>query len=340
MVVNLRELSGMLGLSQTTVSRAINGYPEVAEETRARVMQAARQTGYRPSPAARHLARGVPRLLGVVVPADDLDYQALTALQTILVEQVARKDFRIVLLPALRDDESDNALRDEFDFDIAGIIWLRPSRKIQKTLRDQHPQLPAVFLDLEGPGDKMSNWVTIDHTAAARSAATFLFQLGHRELHVILGHSAATREELLVAGARLAAEAFFGSGKEEVSFSLLPPNDSCEALLRQFDAHGWPSAILASDMAAFRLLSEAAFARGLAIGKEVSIIGQDVAGPQQSRFDTAPATALRLSKDQIVAAVVETIAARIVERDAAPVQVRLKPELVLGKSTGPAADRA
>ena len=54
--MNLKQLSDMLDLSQTTVSRALNGYPEVSEETRRRVMDAAKRHGYRPNPSARRLA--------------------------------------------------------------------------------------------------------------------------------------------------------------------------------------------------------------------------------------------------------------------------------------------
>ena len=41
--MNLKQLSDKLGLSQTTVSRALNGYPEVSEETRKRVEAVARE---------------------------------------------------------------------------------------------------------------------------------------------------------------------------------------------------------------------------------------------------------------------------------------------------------
>ena len=51
--VNLKQLSQLLGLSQTTVSRALNGYPEVNAETRERVLDAVRRTGYRPNRAAQ-----------------------------------------------------------------------------------------------------------------------------------------------------------------------------------------------------------------------------------------------------------------------------------------------
>jgi LacI family transcriptional regulator len=58
--MNLRELAESLGLSQTTVSRALNGYPEVREETRARVLAAARAANYTPNAARAVSPPGVP----------------------------------------------------------------------------------------------------------------------------------------------------------------------------------------------------------------------------------------------------------------------------------------
>ncbi|TGT59787.1 LacI family transcriptional regulator, partial [bacterium M00.F.Ca.ET.159.01.1.1] len=74
--MNLKQLSHMLSLSQTTVSRALNGYPEVNEETRRRVMDAAKRHGYRPNPSARRLATGKSGMIGYVLPtgnAVDID---------------------------------------------------------------------------------------------------------------------------------------------------------------------------------------------------------------------------------------------------------------------------
>ena len=61
----------MLSLSQTTVSRALNGYPEVNEETRRRVIDAAKRHGYRPNPSARRLATGKAGMIGYVMPTGD-----------------------------------------------------------------------------------------------------------------------------------------------------------------------------------------------------------------------------------------------------------------------------
>ncbi|MEQ9245919.1 MAG: LacI family DNA-binding transcriptional regulator, partial [Nitratireductor sp.] len=65
--MNLKMLSEALGLSQTTVSRALNGFPEVAEKTRVRVIEAAERLNYRPSPSAASLATGKSRMIGHVV---------------------------------------------------------------------------------------------------------------------------------------------------------------------------------------------------------------------------------------------------------------------------------
>ncbi len=58
--MRLKDLAEHLGLSQTTVSRALNGYPEVKEETRRRVAEAASRLGYRPNASALRLATGRP----------------------------------------------------------------------------------------------------------------------------------------------------------------------------------------------------------------------------------------------------------------------------------------
>ena len=68
--MNLKQLAKHLNLSQTTVSRALNGYPEVNAETRRRVDEVARKVGYRPNPHAMRLATGRSHAIGHVLPSD------------------------------------------------------------------------------------------------------------------------------------------------------------------------------------------------------------------------------------------------------------------------------
>ncbi len=69
--MKLKQLAETLGLSQTTVSRALNGYPEVAEATRARVVSAASAHNYTPNARARGLATGRAMAFGHVIPLSD-----------------------------------------------------------------------------------------------------------------------------------------------------------------------------------------------------------------------------------------------------------------------------
>ena len=66
--MNLKELSSILGLSQTTVSRALNDYPEVSEATRRRVKEFARKHNYSPNTRAKGLATGRSMAIGHVIP--------------------------------------------------------------------------------------------------------------------------------------------------------------------------------------------------------------------------------------------------------------------------------
>ena len=66
-VTDLKDLSRRLGLSMTTVSRALNGYPEVGAQTRARVLALARELGYTPNALARRLSAGRAECGGFVL---------------------------------------------------------------------------------------------------------------------------------------------------------------------------------------------------------------------------------------------------------------------------------
>jgi LacI family transcriptional regulator len=68
MPVSIRDVAHHLNISITTVSRALNGYEDVSEETRQRVMQAATDLGYTPNRAARQLRRKFSDTIGYILP--------------------------------------------------------------------------------------------------------------------------------------------------------------------------------------------------------------------------------------------------------------------------------
>ena len=69
MPVTIRDVAKQLNLSITTVSRALDGYPDVSEATRQRVLQAAHELGYLPNRAARQLRRQRTDTIGYILPS-------------------------------------------------------------------------------------------------------------------------------------------------------------------------------------------------------------------------------------------------------------------------------
>lgn len=70
MNITIRDVAKKLNLSITTVSRALDGYEDVSEETRQRVVQTAHEMGYAPNQAARQLRRKRADSIGYILPAD------------------------------------------------------------------------------------------------------------------------------------------------------------------------------------------------------------------------------------------------------------------------------
>ena len=78
-------LAKNLGLSISTVSRALNGYDDVSAATRERVVLRAKAIGYRPNPSARRLGAGKTSAIGVILPAASSTGQAVDSMYSSLL---------------------------------------------------------------------------------------------------------------------------------------------------------------------------------------------------------------------------------------------------------------
>ena len=99
--MNLKNLAQQLGISETTVSRALNGYPEVSEKTRKRVLVAAEEVGYRPNPMARSLASGRTNVIGIVHPLFPNDLADPMFMQIVggMVEALESRQMDLIMAP-------------------------------------------------------------------------------------------------------------------------------------------------------------------------------------------------------------------------------------------------
>ena len=75
--MNIKGLAKKLGLSITTVSRALGGYSDVSDKTRSRVKKFAKKYNYSPNPNASRLASGKSKTVGFIVPMYGLNSNLL-----------------------------------------------------------------------------------------------------------------------------------------------------------------------------------------------------------------------------------------------------------------------
>ncbi len=275
--VNLKQLSDMLSLSQTTVSRALNGYPEVSEATRQRVLEAARRFDYRPNVSARRLATGRAGAIGAVLQTDRnllLDPHYVEFLAG-LGERLAADEIDIVLRPSRGHDEIGSYRRTAAATHVDAVILSSPLVEDMRVTLLTELGLPFVL-----HGRTVSNsphaWLDIDNESAFRHATNHLLDLGHTRIGLINGHAhftyAAHRErgfrQALAARGIAVEERFIAEGymTDEVGYRFTE---------RFLNEQPPPTALLVSSMmmalGAFRAMRAA----GLELGRDVSMIAHD-----------------------------------------------------------------
>ena len=184
----ISRLAKDLGISTGTVSRALNGRPDVSEATRARVLDAARNIGYAPNQAARALAQGQTRAVGFMIDLDpetaaSSDYffmGVFDGVQSVLAEQGL--DLLIMPCPTGQDHYSylqRFATRGVFD----AMILAAMQRDDPRIGLLQAEKIPFVTL---GRSEKHIDhaWIDLDFDDTATIALERMIALGHRRIAV------------------------------------------------------------------------------------------------------------------------------------------------------------
>lgn len=188
--MNLKELAAHLNLSPTTVSRALNGYPEVSEETRKRVDEEARRFGYRPNTHARRLATGRAHAIGYVLPADkslmiDPLFSDFVAGAT---DVYAAHGFDVMLHAGGQEEETSVYQRYAQGGTVDGVVVLGPRLGDPRIDVLNGLKIPYVVHGRVGALEDGYAWLDIDNYGAFHRATKLLIDLGHKRIGLINGY--------------------------------------------------------------------------------------------------------------------------------------------------------
>lgn len=339
--MNLKELSQKLGLSQTTVSRALNGYPEVNETTRARVLEAARRYHYRPNTRAKSLATGRAMAIGHIIPISTRHEIVNPVFADFIAgagETYAAAGYDM-LLSVVSDSEEARAYAEiRAKGSVDGIIVHGPKLSDPRIPLLANLGLPFVVHGRATGTRTPYSWVDVNNRRAFQRATELLLDLGHRRIALVNGLETmdfAVRRrqghvDALAARNLWPDPALMRSDEMTEAFGYRTARD---LLGRPDRPTAFLTASLISAIGVRRAIEEA----GLRMGRDVSVVTHDdVLSYLRNGEDVPIFTATRSSVREAGRRAAAMLIGLIEDPGNSPRHDLLEAELVLGGSTGPA----
>ncbi len=339
--MNLKELSELLGLSQTTVSRALNGYPEVSEATRQRVAKAATEHNYKPNNRARGLATGRAMAIGHVIPQTNTHEMVNPIFGDFIGgagETYSANNYDM-LLSLVPDTEEAQAYRQmAARASVDGLILHGPKTNDDRIALVHSLGLPFVVHGRASGIDQPYHWVDVNNRRAFERATEFLIQLGHRNIALLNGIETMDFAQRRRAGFESAMKNAGVAIRPDLMFSReMTELYGYKIATQLLDAPVPPTAFMVASLVSGMGVRRALEDRGMKMGRDVSIVIHDDDLSYMPNGDTVPMfTATKSSVREAGRLAAKMLLDVIADPTLEPQELMLEAQLVVGQSTGPA----
>jgi LacI family transcriptional regulator len=277
--VTLKDLAVHLGLSITTVSRALAGYGDVAKATRQRVLDAAEELGYVPDIRARRLKTGRSDAIGFIIPTSGPRFSDpfFSELLAGIGNEAARRDYDVLVSTRAPDTVEEQAAYQRMTEGrlVDGLLVVRTRIRDRRIQYLSDLGFPFVAFGRSDLGLDFP-YVDEDGTCGFKLVSQHLLELGHRRLAFISAQPDLMFCLLRRAGVTNALQDFGLSLQPQyVVEGDLTQRGGFRAMNHLLDLPQKPSAVMAcNDLMALGAIS-AAQKRGLAVGHDIAVTGFD-----------------------------------------------------------------
>jgi LacI family transcriptional regulator len=338
--MNLKQLSEQLGLSQTTVSRALNGYPEVNEETRVRVIDAARRNNYRPNTRAKSLATGRSMAIGHVIPIST-KHEIVNPIFSDFIagagETYSAAGYDMVLSVVSDAEEAEAYRQFKARGTVDGVILHGPRLNDPRIPLLHDIGLPFLIHGRSTGATLPYSWLDVNNRRAFERATEFLLDLGHRRIALVNGLEAMD----FAVRRRSGYENALKSRGVPPDPGLMRSDEMTEffgyrTAVELLDRPDPPTAFLTASLISAFGVRRALEDRGLKIGRDVSVVTHDDELSYLRNGEDVPIfTATRSSVREAGRRTAEMLLDLIRSQSTVPVNRLLEAELMVGLSTGP-----
>lgn len=337
--VTIKQVAQEAGVSTQTVSRVTNNRPDVAPETRQRVLEVIERLGYQPSALARSLIRQRSHTLGVVTAG--LEYVGPSHTLSGITEQAEAMGYSLLLkeLPEFDTSDVEPILNALLARQVDGIIWaVAEVGDNRDWLADRLNDLPVPIIFLTMHQRPELSIVSVDNYLGGRIATEYLLKQGYRRIGHVAGplewwesrqRQAGWQSALLDAGIRVS---------EDQSVEGDWSSESGEKAIRQLlDQYREMDAVfVANDQMALGVL-QVTCRRGLKVPQDLAVVGFD--GIPEAAYYWPPLTTVKQDLHRLGCIAVEQVLQAIEASQEPkgvyePETVLLKPRLIVRESAG------
>jgi len=333
--MSLKEIAKTLGLSVTTVSRALNGYPEVSEKTRSLVVAAAKAGGYSPNPQARSLVTGKMDAVGIIYPisSNDLGDPAFLETTASLAVRLDQADMDLVISSAVAGDELRAYRRMISRRRVDALIVAQTLVHDPRLDFLQEQKFPFIAY---GRSDSCEQypWFDFDNRAGLKMAVDRLLSFRHRRIALIsasttLNFAAQRRAGYL----ETLADAAIVADPAYIVEDVFDRRSGYSAMMQLLALSQPPTAVIVDNNLAGVGVMRALLDAGVVAGRDLSVIIYDGL-PPDTLVGTTVTSIIQPEPDKIGQQLAEMMLALLAGEDPTRLQVLWQPEIQVGTSDG------
>ncbi len=331
-IYTIRDVARKAGVAVSTVSRVLNGRPDVSEETRKKVLDVVEQFGFVQNRNARNLKNTKPTFAAIIVRGRRNAFLNDVATQMIECAQGLKTPFLVKYIDE-EDDEFD-ALRQLYAEKRAGSFILLGSRLDERSEAVRAMGVPVVFATVDAANAELDNAssVCIDDRAATRAMMDRILAQGHTRVAVFGGNREGN--DIFARRYQGAMDSLKAHGidydPDEYVVSRFSLEGGYESAMRFFEKHRDVTAVMTmSDMMAMGV-TRALHEMGLRVPQDVSVSGFD--GTVMARYYVPSIASVRQPTTEIARRSVELLCDMLEGGQAQHVKVEYS--LVEGESIG------